>query len=364
MYIFLVMTFSLIVAAGMFLQQPMFGMPAKGERKKRMQQSPHYKNGSFRNLSPTPNFTNGANFFTVLRDFFRAHPNRMPPVPLPAVKPNFKSLSGNKNYLIWFGHSSIFLSLNGMNILIDPVFSSLIGPLNTGMKAFPGTDIIHPGELPEIDYLLITHDHWDHLDYETVIALKNKTKKVLTGLGTGAHLEYWGFPQQDIVEGDWEETLVTEKGLKISAWYARHFSGRGTKRNANLWLAFIIETPEMKIYHGADSGFDSHYQKAGEKFGSFDLAILENGQYNLNWQYIHMMPEEVIQAGEALGAKHILPVHWGKFALSHHPWDEPIRRLTRAATGKQVSLIIPKIGEVVALDAPEGKTREDWWDNI
>lgn len=360
-FVIFILLLSIITVIGIFLQHPMFGMNARGERKKKLLNSQYYSGGRFHNLSVTPNFTNGANMFTALSDFLKPHPGRYPQVPMPVIKPNFSELNKNENIIIWFGHSTIYLQLNGISILSDPIFNSGIGPLNSRMKAFRGTEIFKTEDLPDIDYLLITHDHWDHLDYDTVIKLKNKTGKIITGLGTGAHLEYWGFPAEKIIEADWDEKLLETKNLKINSWFARHFSGRGFKRNQNIWLSFIIQTPGMKIYLGGDSGYDEHFKQAGEKFGPFDLAILENGQYNLNWQYIHMMPEEVIEAGKDLKSRHILPVHWGKFSLAFHPWNDPVNRVIAEAEKQNSSLILPQIGEIIYLDKLDEYENTIWW---
>jgi L-ascorbate metabolism protein UlaG (beta-lactamase superfamily) len=217
-------------------------------------------------------------------------------------------------------------------------------------------------EIPSIDYLFITHDHWDHLDYDTLVKLKPKIKTVITGLGVGAHLERWGYDENSIIEKDWDEEIILENGFSVNTAPARHFSGRTFKRNSTLWMSFILNTPSMKIYIGGDSGYDDHFAKIGNKYGPFDLAILENGQYDKNWRYIHMMPEEVVQAAVDLKAKILLPVHWSKFSLSIHAWDEPILRIVKEADMKGVSLLYPMIGEGV--DLKERIQPVPWWENL
>lgn len=352
---------SLIAAIRIFLLKPSFGASPRGERLRRIQASPQYAHGKFNNISPTPNFTNGANIFTVLKDFLKKHPLRAPKTIVPVVKNSFNNISDKEDLLIWFGHSSYYLQLTGIRILTDPVFSNHLGPLNFTGKAFNGTTEFPIDQLPEIDYLLITHDHWDHLDYQTILKLKNKTKKIITGLGTGEHLEFWGIPPEKIIELDWHETY-RQNNFTITAAPARHFSGRGLKRDNTLWVSFVVQMANWNIYLGGDSGYDSHFKQIGEQYGPFNLAILENGQYNKSWQQIHMMPEEVIQAGKELKAANILPVHWGKFSLSFHSWNEPAQRVVTAAKNEGIPVTLPRIGEIVHLQQLDKFVTENWWE--
>ena len=235
------------------------------------------------------------------------------------------------------------------NYIAADLLSGNASPVKFTTRSFKGSDVYTVGDFPEIDYLFITHDHYDHLDYETVVKLKPKIKKVITGLGVGAHLEYWGYDKNIIFENDWGDELVLDEDFMVNTMPARHFSGRGFKRNGSLWMSFILQTPTMKIYVGGDSGYDHHFAEIGNKFGPFDLAILENGQYDKNWRYIHMMPEEVVQAALDLRANVLLPVHWSNFSLSVHAWDEPIVRVFKEANRKNMALLHPMIGEVVYL---------------
>jgi len=216
--------------------------------------------------------------------------------------------------------------------------------------------------MPNIDYLIITHDHWDHMDYQTLLKLKPKTGKVITGLGNGSNLEYWGFDPKKIVEFDWFEQSVPDSGFIVTATPGRHFTGRTPKRNQTIWCSFVLQTPTKKIFIGGDSGYDTHFSKIGAEYGPFDLALLECGQYNKSWKYIHMMPEQTVQAAIDLKAKNLMPVHWGKFALSLHAWDEPIQRVTKEATRLAVPLIHPMIGEMVDLD--QFASTSEWWKGI
>ncbi len=360
MILFLVIVLVLVAAFGLFLQQPQFGRYPSGRRLKKIQASPHYRQGQFQNLSPTPSFTEGATLGKVLKAVFLDKSKRaVPAESLPFQKTDLLRLDPNRDVLVWFGHSSYFLQLSGKRFLVDPVFSGHASPLAFTTRSFKGTNVYSVNDLPFIDCLFITHDHYDHLDHATLVQLKPKVAKVITGLGVGAHLERWGYNPADIIEKDWNETEVLEKGFVVHTAPSRHFSGRGFKRNRSLWLSFVLHTPVRKVFLGGDSGYDAHFKVIGNAYGPFDLAILENGQYNKYWKHIHMMPEEVVQAALDLRARTLLPVHWSKFSLSTHAWDEPIIRLMAEAANKGVAVLHPMIGEALFLDHPAPPTA--WW---
>jgi L-ascorbate metabolism protein UlaG (beta-lactamase superfamily) len=353
----------LVLSIWLFMQHPKFGELPSGERLERIKKSPNYTNGQFQNIHHTPDIAEGVSYYTVMKDFFfgkskRARPSSV----LPSQKTDLLNLDPNKNVLVWFGHSSYFIQVDGKKILVDPVFSGAASPISFTTKAFKGSDVYTVDDFPQIDYLFISHDHWDHLDYETVLKLKPKVKNVITSLGTAAHLERWGYDLNKIIEKDWNEGIILEDGFSVHTTAARHFAGRTFKRNRSLWMSFVLITPTMKLFLGGDSGYDTHFATIGNAYGPFDLAILECGQYNAYWKYIHMMPEEVVQAGIDLKAKKILPVHWAKFTLALHAWDEPIERITAEAAKKNMPLIHPMIGEEVDLNDPKPSTA--WWKNI
>ena len=273
------------------------------------------------------------------------------------------TLKPEDDVLVWFGHSSYFIQIDGKKILVDPVFSGSISPIASLAKAFKGTDIYSVNDLPEIDYLFISHDHWDHLDFETIVNLKSKVKKVICGLGVGSHFEHWGYDANKIIEKDWNQQIDLSDGFTVFTTSARHFSGRGFKRNQSLWLSFVLKTPTQQIFIGGDSGYDTHFSEIGKKYGVFDLVILENGQYDKSWKYIHMMPNEVLQAAKDLNAKCLFPVHSSKFILANHPWDEPLEKITTLNEVQKVKLITPMIGEKVDLkDSLQIFTK--WWKEV
>lgn len=348
------------LSIALFLQRPQFGQTPKGERLERIKTSVNYANGTFQNQSPTPDLTEGATFFSVMNAFlFTKKERNKPSGAIPSIKTDLHNLNPEQDMLVWFGHSSYFLQIDGKKILVDPVLSGSASPVSFTTKAFKGTDLYAAEDIPEIDYLLITHDHWDHLDYKTIRKLKPRIEKVICGLGIGAHLEHWGFSPEQIIEKDWHEKIFLDIGFSITTVPARHFSGRGLKRNKSLWMSYALETPSMKIYIGGDSGYDNHFAKAGEDLGPFDLAILENGQYDKSWKHIHMMPEEVLQAAEDLNAKKLFPVHSGKFALALHDWDEPLSKISALSKETDLPLLTPRIGEIVQLKQDQKFTK--WW---
>lgn len=318
----------------------------------RMEQSPNYRDGKFHNQIPTPMFAEGENFFTALfGGMFTSAKNLKPDEALPAIHADLKNLPDNS--LVWLGHSSWLFKINNKTILVDPVIENYAAPVALFNRAFKGTTIFTPADFPDIDYLLLTHDHWDHLEYPTLKELAPKIKTVVCPLGVGSHLKAWGFAPDKIIEQDWHDKLDAGDGLALHVIPARHFSGRLLTRDKTLWAGYAIITPRTKIFISGDSGYGPHFREAGAKFGGFDLAILENGQYDARWPHIHMFPEETARAGEDLQAKRVAPNHNGRFAMARHAWDEPVRRLAEAAKDKSYELIIPKIGKIMALPAPQ-----------
>ena len=362
MILFLIILAILFTAIYIFLHQPTFGKAPSGKRLERIMKSPHYKNKAFQNLSFTPAFAEEASVPKVLFNFmFGKKPNLKPEGEFKFTKTDLKSLDPSENVYVWMGHSSYFIQIDGKKILVDPVFSGNASPVTFTTKAFAGSDLFSANDMPELDYLIITHDHWDHLDYKTVSKLRPKVKQIITGLGTGEHLEYWKYDPKIIIELDWEENFDLGNGFKVYAETARHFSGRSFKKNKALWASFIFETPSRKIYIGGDSGFDTHFEKIGKKYGGFDLAILENGQYNEAWKYIHLLPEEFLVAAKNLQAKRVIAVHNSKFALSVHTWKEPLEQITKFNESEKIRLITPIIGEKVNWEN-DSKVYKKWWE--
>ena len=356
----------LVIALFCYLQHPRFGKKPSGERLALIQKSPQYKNGKFENANFTPDLAEGYGYFDIFYQFFFKKVDRKIPTDLiPSVKTNLKDLSIDEDVLIWFGHSSYFIQLEKKRFLIDPVFSGNASPIYGTTKSFKGSDVYTVDDFPEIDYLLITHDHYDHLDYKTIMQLKPKIKKVITALGVGSHFEFWGFPIANIIEKDWHEKIELDQNLTLYTTPSRHFSGRSFTRCNTLWTSFVLETKDFKMYLGGDSGYDTHFAEIGNKYGPFDIALIDNGQYNAAWKYIHNLPEDVINAMKDLKAKRVFPVHSSKFALSLHPWDEPLIRVTELNANSEnlIPLITPMIGEKVELKNDKQEFKQ-WWKGI
>lgn len=361
MQILFILVLLLVVGAFLYMKHDRFGSDARGDRLARMQSKPNYKDGAFDNLEHTPALAEGTTYRDLLRSFFFSKKERnVPQDPIPVVENNLHDLPADSNVYVWFGHSSYFIQMDGKKILVDPVFSKYATPVRINVRAFNSTYNYTAEDIPEIDILVITHDHWDHLDYNTFMLLQPKIKHIVTGLGVGAHLEKWGYPASRISELYWGET-VDVAGTEITSVTARHFSGRTFKRNTTLWSSFILDGSK-KIFLGGDSGYGKHFKEIGQQYGPFDFAILENGQYNDMWRYIHLMPEEVIMAAQDLEATYVIPVHSAKFPLANHAWDEPLIRVTKAAQENQVDIITPKIGQFVFLDSIGTNTA--WWEGL
>lgn len=353
---------ALTVTVFIYMRLPKFGKLPSGQRLERIKQSPHFREGRFVNLHETPQMTNEKGFGQMMKEYFSAI-NKKPNQAIPSIKTDLHNLPKDKDVLIWFGHSSYFIQIEGKRILVDPVFSGHASPFTFSVNAFDGTDIYGVDDIPDLDFLVITHDHWDHLDYKTVVKLKPKVDKVITGLGVGAHLEHWGFDPQSIVEMDWYEKTEFDQGFVFHATPARHFSGRGFIHKKTLWASFVLQTPTIKIFIGGDGGYDTHFAEIGKTFGEIDLAILENGQYNESWKYIHMMPGQVLQAAKDLNAKRFLPAHSMKFTLANHAWDTPLKTISKQNETVNLSIVSPKIGEMVLLK-DSTQTFSNWWEGM
>lgn len=332
-----------------------------GLRKSRIQSSPNYREGAFQNVNPTVMLAEGASYPKMIRKFFFERlPEQEPSRVLPSVKTDLKSLSKEEPTITWFGHSSYLLTLNGKMILVDPVFSERASPFSfVGSKAFAVTNPWLIDDLPDPDVVILTHDHYDHLDYQVMRRFGHRVPLFCTSLGVGEHLEYWGIEPSRIREFDWWEQAMVLPGLELTAAPSRHFSGRGFRRNQTLWSSFIVKSGGMKIFVGGDSGYDDTFRKIGSYAGGFDFAILECGQYDAMWPNIHMMPEQTVQAGIDLDAKRMMAVHWGKFKLANHPWTDPIERAFTRATALNMPLAVPMIGQTMRLDQPVYSN--PWW---
>ena len=249
----------------------------------------------------------------------------------------FKTKSGKTVAITPIKHASMEIEYDGLIIQVDPVIDG----------ALPETDYT---QWRKADIIIITHDHYDHLDCETIERLKDRVGRVICPLGVGEHLERWGVRPEQLIEMDWQETNVLSDGWSVHCLPSQHFSGRSFRRNNTLWASFLMETPYGRIFLGCDGGYGPHFREIGEAHPGIDLAILENGQYNEQWRDIHTMPEFLGKEAVDLGARKVITVHHGKYTLSLHPWDEPLGNELAARDKYGFDLIVAKLGEVTALD--------------
>lgn len=351
-------------AAFAYLQQPKFDAPPAAAQAAAFAHSPNYAGGVFRNQVPSPLYTGPrqSRVESLWRFLTADGAGLRPAAPLPAVKTDLRALDPAQDVVVWLGHSSFFVQLGGRRILIDPVFSIDAAPIPGVNRAFDGTSVYRAEDLPEIDQLLITHDHWDHLDHPTVTALEPKVRQVLAPLGVGGYFERWGYARAKIREADWYSTVQAAPGLTIHVLPARHFSGRLLERNKTLWAGYAIEANGRRLFFSGDTGFGPHFEEIAQRIGGgFDLVVTDNGQYNERWAHVHMTPEEAFHAAQILGTKAWLPAHVGKFRLARHAWDEPFERALAASAGQsEIRLATPRIGEALRLGDAQ-QSFERWW---
>ncbi|MDP5139765.1 MAG: MBL fold metallo-hydrolase, partial [Spirosomaceae bacterium] len=316
----------------------------------------------FQNLIETDMTMGFSKGIVVLKEFLKKGNNREPSKPIPVLK--MDSLDIVKSHpakLTWFGHSAFLLEINDKNILIDPMFGDSPSPIpSMGAKRYSKELPIAIEKLPQIDAVIFSHDHYDHLDYESVQRLKGKVAHFYVPLAVGNHLLEWGVAEENITELNWWDEVIMDE-ITFVCTPARHFSGRGiTNRFSTLWSSWIIKSDSLNLFFSGDSGYGPHFKEIGERFGPFDFAMMECGQYNENWDNIHMMPEETAQAAVDIKTKQMMPIHWGAFTLALHEWTDPVERVTKAAAKLKMPLVTPRIGQSIDLTI-EVKPTDLWW---
>lgn len=352
---------TLSLGACALLQHPKFGAHPEGERLERIRRSPQHAGGALRYPVYTPTLVDGLSTWSVLWSNLREPGQSLrPAAPLPSVRTDLRALDAGRDAVVWLGHSSYFVILAGQRILIDPVFSPFAAPVSFSTRAFDGTTLYTARDLPPIDLLLITHDHWDHLDHATVTALADKVRRIVVPLGVGAHLERWKIAPAKIRELDWFERATLADGLSVHAIPARHYSGRGLERNQTLWAGFVLESDRRRLLFSGDTGDGPHFQEIARRFDGFDLVALDMGQYDPRWPLIHMTPEQAARTAVALRARSLLPGHVGRFSIARHAWNEPFERIDAVSAGQPYNLLTPRIGEPVWL-ADDGQRFALWW---
>lgn len=358
--IFGVLFITISVAVIFINTSPQFGGKPSEESLAKMELSPNYNdNGTFKNLELTLAST-GMKLSTIPK-FFTNGNNQVPKSKLPQKRltTNYFNSEPKEPRVTWFGHSAVFVEMEGLNIFIDPMLGDVPAPHPfLGNERFNTTLPIAIENLPEIDLVLISHDHYDHLDYESILKLKDKVKQFYVPLGIKAHLTEWGVSANKIKEFDWWEQSNLN-GIEFAATPARHFSGRGFTRNNTLWCSWVLKSENSSIFFSGDSGYGKHFKEIGNKYGPFDFAMMECGQYNEQWAHIHMMPEETIQASLDVQTKLVMPIHWGSFKLALHSWNDPIIRVTSKAKELNIPIATPIIGEAIINKGNYPST--NWW---
>ena len=344
------------------MKTAVFGAESQGESLERIKTSPQFIKGRFRNqdrkradmtLSKMPKLMQESNTGKVDRK------PRHQVAYLKRTKEDFAQRPDEPLRVTWFGHSAVLIEIEGVSLLMDPMLGKAAAPVPFAVRRFHKEVPLAPEDFPEIDAVIYTHDHYDHLDYKSVKRLKSKVGHWFVPLGVAAHLKRWGVAAELITESDWWEERRF-KHLTLISTPNQHFSGRKFAwRDKTLWCSWVIKSEQQSIFFNGDSGYYGGFTKIGDAYGPFDLCFMECGQYHYMWKENHMIPEETAQAFIELKGKKLIPIHWGAFTLAPHSWTDPIERLTAAASKLNIDLITPRIGESVILGKHEPKSQ--WW---
>jgi L-ascorbate metabolism protein UlaG (beta-lactamase superfamily) len=332
-----------------------------------MQASPRWTGDGFRNVHPVmPGLRDPNATMPSLSDFLCGGNRRVPSKPLPASDPKetWSRQPGSGLRVTWLGHSTVLLEIDGLRVLTDPVWGPRASPTRlAGPKRFQPVPVALRA-LPPLDLVVVSHDHYDHLDYSTIRELARVDVPFVTSLGVGAHLEAFGVPAHRIAELDWWESYTLPRAdLTVTAAPSQHFSGRGLKdRNANLWSSLVVRSPRHAVFFSGDTGLTSEYTVIGERLGPFDLVMLEVGAFHPAWGDIHLGPMNALEAHTLLGGGTFLPVHWGTFSLAMHAWDEPVETLFEMAPKRGVQLLMPRLGEPV--EPRHAGSVTPWWRTV
>lgn len=355
----------LILITSMFLAQSCSSASYSTEdiKMEKIEKSQQYENGKFVNLNPEPDLNFGK-MLPIMWDFLFTGNDRKPDVDIPRQEINFEQIKNSKNdelKITWVGHSSQIINIDGKIILTDPVFENKT--VFMGPSRYNGDVPLNMDEIPEIDLVLISHNHYDHFNSNTLEELNKKTKMFLVPLMVGAQLEKLGIPREKITELDWWDEVKPFENFMVAFTPTQHFSGRGLfDRNETLWGSFVVEGPYHKIYFSGDSGYFEGFKEIGNKYGPFDYTLMECGAYNEKWHYVHMFPEESVQANIDLKGKVMQPMHWGTFDLALHAWYDPMVRVVKAADSLGVKISTPIIGETITVN--ENLITERWWEAL
>jgi len=357
----------LIVVLGVVISlfinlHPAFGGNPSKEQKEVYNTFDNYDNGKFVYRAKTKMSGSASNRPSTVKDSNSVGNETNPAGQIPISKIDWNKINSKEDSLTWFGHSAFLLSIDNKKMLIDPMLGPIASPVSfVGPKRYSKDLLNIIEEMPPIDAVFITHDHYDHLDYQSIRKLKSKVGHFFVPYGVSNHLIRWGVAKDKITELNWwDETEF--QGLTIALTPSKHFSGRGIlNRNTTLWGGWVILGKQTRFYTSGDGGYDSHFKEIGKKYGPFDIALIEGGQYDKRWSWAHMFPEESVQANIDVKGKHMMLMHWGAFTLANHGWSEPIERALKEANKNDVNLIAPQIGETVPLDGWLSIPVSSWW---
>ncbi|MEU4773225.1 MBL fold metallo-hydrolase [Micromonospora sp. NPDC023644] len=334
-----------------------------GARAERAARSPRFRDGTFHNPGGTRSMA-GAPDRSLIRELIFGKQKRRPSAAVPLLRPGTTPATdvGRELNVVWYGHASALIEIEGRKVLLDPVWSDRCSPSTLVGPRRLHEPPVRLDELPPVDAILISHDHYDHLDMATVQALLgSQSAPFLVPLGVGAHLDRWGVPAERIVELDWSESHRVA-GLEITATAAQHFSGRGLRRDGTLWSSWVVAGAHRKVFYTGDSGYFDGYAEIGERHGPFDVTLMQIGAYDRAWPSIHMFPEEAVAAHLDLRGGLLVPVHWATFNLALHDWSEPVDRIWAEAKARDVRLAVPRPGERVVVDDPPAV--DGWWQAV
>ena len=357
---------AMAAAAAFVLSLPQFGGKLAGERLARAQANPLYRDGQFANPLPPAGYR-AVDVWNLVKGQFSGDEVRVPPSAMPVLAVTAEALKtpppAPSLRAFWIGHASVFIEIDGLRLLVDPIFSDYASPFDIGPRRFHPPPIA-VADLPPIDAVLITHDHYDHLDMRTIQHLAGRGSTFFVPLGIGAHLQAWGVAAAQLREMEWwqEQTL---RGVRIVSTPSRHYSGRAlADKNATLWGSWSVVGARHRFFVSGDTGYSDHFRSIGERLGPFDLSFVKIGAYGPGapWLDIHMSAEDAVRAHQDVRARRMFPVHWGTFNLAFHAWDEPIERALAAARASQVELLTPRVGEIVNADQVFASSA--WWQAV
>lgn len=354
------------VVVGSFMQfSPQFGAPPTDEQMIEYDRTGHHRDGVFLNAKPINMEVNCHSIGEMLKEMTEPDPNLAPPRDvdvLPLEPSTIGSLPKGQTRVTWLGHSTFIVEIEGLVLLLDPVFGDYPAPVPIpGRRRYSAKMPIELGDIPRVDAVIISHDHYDHLEYEAMAELRGVARAFMVPLGVGNHLRRWNVDPEKIRELDWWQEAELD-GLRFAFTPSRHMSGRGfTDQSATLWGSWALLGTTHRMYFSGDGGYGPHFAEIGARYGPFDFGLMECGQYNDLWRGVHMTPEETVDAGMDVRAAQILPIHWGAFSLASHAWTDPIERVTKAAAEAGLPIATPRIGQSLVLgqgDLP----RERWWE--